>query len=133
MAETTLPPFQLLKTKLQNTLQASYPHFTRDIHDWKAQEITALQEALHQKVKGYISEKWFYTHLKPSQNDKLPRIDMLDMLAQYVGYAGWQDFVFQTAPSPTPKETVSLPALPAKGREQKIQFWVYVAIVILGD
>lgn len=133
MAETTLPPFQLLKTKLQSTLQASYPHFTRDIHEWKAQEITALQEALHRKVKGYISEKWFYTHLKPTQNDKLPRIDMLDMLAQYVGYAGWQDFVFQTAPSPTPSvETNPLPALPTERREQKIQFLVYVAILILG-
>lgn len=89
--------FQLLKTKLQATLQASYPHFSREIHTWKGQEIIALQEALHQKVKGYISEKWFYTHLKPTQNEKLPRIDMLDMLAQYVGYAGWQDFMFQEA------------------------------------
>lgn len=95
MAENTLAQFQLLKQKLQTTLQVSYPHFTQHIHEWKAQEITALQEALHQKVKGYISEKWFYTHLKPTQNEKLPRIDMLDMLSQYVGYACWQDFVFK--------------------------------------
>jgi hypothetical protein len=90
--------FQILKTKLQATMQASYPHFNRAIHEWKAQEIMALQTALHEKVKGYISEKWFYTHLKPLQNDKLPRIDMLDMLAQYVGYANWQDFTFQQQP-----------------------------------
>jgi len=44
-------------------------------------------------VGGYVSEKWFYTHLKVSANEKLPRIDMLNLLAQYVGALGWDDFV----------------------------------------
>jgi hypothetical protein len=128
--------FQLLKTALQNTLQASYPHFTRDIHEWKAQEITALQEALHQKVKGYVSEKWFYTHLKPTQNDKLPRIDMLDMLAQYIGYQNWQDFVYK---SPNPqKERIEAHSLEGENilskkrsvRWEVLRYWLLLPLGI---
>ena len=95
MNEHELQVFQILKIKLQQTLQNAYPHYTREMPAWKSEEIISLQEQLHQKVKGYISEKWFYTHLKPSLNTKLPRIDMLDMLAQYVGYQGWQDFLYK--------------------------------------
>jgi hypothetical protein len=44
-------------------------------------------------VGGYVSEKWFYTHLKIEQSTKLPRLDMLQLLAQYVGYTSWEDFL----------------------------------------
>ena len=43
-------------------------------------------------MKGSISEKWFYTHIKHEQ-EKLPRIDVLNLLAEYVGFRNWQAFV----------------------------------------
>ena len=46
-----------------------------------------------EKVAGRVSEKWFYTHLKPEKNEKLPRIDLLNLLCRYVGFEGWQDFL----------------------------------------
>ncbi len=95
MQNEALQHFQTLKIRLQTTMQAQHPYFSREIHDWTSQEITALQEALKQKVQGYVSEKWFYTHLKPRENAKLPRIDMLNMLSQFLDYEGWQDFMFQ--------------------------------------
>lgn len=98
MQNEALQHFQTLKVKLQEALQKSHPYFEREIHVWTSPEITALQDALNEQVQGYISEKWFYTHLKPRQNEKLPRIDMLNMLSQFVGYEGWQDFIFQHTP-----------------------------------
>lgn len=95
MHNKALQHFQTLKLKLQAALQVTHPHFTRDMHEWTSQEITTLQEALNEKVQGYVSEKWFYTHLKPLKNDKLPRIDMLNMLSRFLGYESWQDFTFQ--------------------------------------
>ena len=95
MQNEALQHFKTLKVKLQAEMQEQHPYFASEIHDWKSQEITALQEALKQKVQGYVSEKWFYTHLKPRQNGKLPRIDMLNMLSRFIGYEGWQDFIFQ--------------------------------------
>ena len=138
MQNEALNHFQTLKIKLQTTLQANYPHLGRSIHEWKSQEITALQEILHQKVKGYISEKWFYTHLKPLENDKLPRIDMLDMLARFVGYAGWQDFVFQHTfeKNNLPHSTLQIPM--QIGSSKNIHFFLWkwligsVFVLIIG-
>lgn len=103
MQNEALQHFQTLKLKLQKTLQTAHPHFTRDLPDWTGQEIATLQEELHQTVQGYVSEKWFYTHLKPVENHKLPRIDMLNMLSRFLGYEGWQDFVFQHNHEPSNK------------------------------
>ncbi|MEI7724210.1 MAG: hypothetical protein WCK09_03850 [Bacteroidota bacterium] len=75
-------------------MQQSYPGINPSISDWKGQEITDLQEELLRKVNAHISEKWFYTHMK-STHPTLPRIDVLNLLSRYVGYANWDDFVFQ--------------------------------------
>ncbi len=134
MTADILMHFQTLKLKLQETLQKSYPHFNQSINEWKAQEITALQEALHQKVKGYVSEKWFYTHLKPIQNDKLPRIDMLDMLAQYVDYANWQEFLFQQKSLLPLEETNILPhknSIKATKSVFALQYKVYAILILV--
>lgn len=64
------------------------------IADWKGQEITNFQEDLRIKVSANISEKWFYTHMK-SAHPSLPRIDMLNFLSKYAGYANWDDFIYQ--------------------------------------
>lgn len=76
-------------------MQQSYPGINPVISEWKGQEITDFQEELLQKVNAHISEKWFYTHMK-GNNATLPRIDVLNLLSKYVGYANWDDLLFKT-------------------------------------
>jgi hypothetical protein len=54
-------------------------------------DIVAFQEDLFRKVNTQVSEKWFYTYFKNAPT-KLPRIDMLNLLSQYVGYQNWNEF-----------------------------------------
>lgn len=61
------------------------------IEDWKGEEISAFQNDLFAKVKGKVSEKWFYTYIK-NQPKKLPRIDVLNLLSTYVDYKNWNTF-----------------------------------------
>ena len=75
-------------------MQQSYPGINPSVADWKGQEITDFQEDLRIKVNAQISEKWFYTHMK-STHATLPRIDMLNFLSKYAGYANWDDFIFK--------------------------------------
>jgi hypothetical protein len=86
--------FETLKNKIVATMQQSYPGINPLISEWKGQEITDFQEELLNRVNAHISEKWFYTHMK-SVSKSLPRIDVLNLLSKYVGYANWDDFVFQ--------------------------------------
>jgi uncharacterized protein involved in tolerance to divalent cations len=86
--------FILLKKEIAATMKLSYPGINPEISEWKGQEITDFQEDLLTKVNGRISEKWFYTHMK-SSNQSLPRIDVLNILSQYAGYLNWDDFRFK--------------------------------------
>jgi uncharacterized protein involved in tolerance to divalent cations len=86
--------FILLKKEIAATMKLSYPGINAEISEWKGQEITDFQEDLLTKVNGRISEKWFYTHMK-SSNQSLPRIDVLNILSQYAGYLNWDDFRFK--------------------------------------
>lgn len=84
----------MLKQKIVATMQQSYPGINLSISEWKGQEITDFQEDLLIKVNAHISEKWFYNHIK-SENKTLPRIDVLNLLCKYAGFANWDDFVFK--------------------------------------
>jgi hypothetical protein len=75
-------------------MQQSYSGINPSIAEWKGQEITDFQEDLRIKVNARLSEKWFYTHMK-SGKSSMPRIDMLNILSKYAGYANWDDFIFQ--------------------------------------
>jgi hypothetical protein len=88
--------FEYLKTKIVAMMQESYPGINPSIAEWKGQEITDFQEDLRIRVNAHISEKWFYTHMKSSQLS-IPRIDMLNLLSKYAGYANWDDFVFKNS------------------------------------
>lgn len=88
----SLSQFHLLKQKIASKFRQKYPQSKQAIEDWKGQDIVNFQEELWQNVKGSISEKWFYTHIKNKQNEKLPRIDVLNLLSQYAGFKDWQDF-----------------------------------------
>jgi hypothetical protein len=72
-------------------LENHSPSF-EEISKWKGIDIIYFQEDLRKIAKGNISEKTFYTYFKTSPVTKLPRIDMLNLLSVYAGYASWYDF-----------------------------------------
>jgi len=86
--------FEELKKKIVAMMQQSYPGINPSISEWRGQEITDFQEELLRKANAHISEKWFYNHMK-SVSRTLPRIDVLNLLCKYAGYANWDDFVFK--------------------------------------
>lgn len=94
MQNDDLKYFELLKQKIVETMKQSYPGINPDITSWKGQDITDFQEELLRQVNARISEKWFYNHLK-NQSRALPRIDVLNFLSKYAGYANWDDFVYK--------------------------------------
>ncbi len=85
--------FLELKEKLEQQYKLKYPSCQLDIRDWTGKDIRQFQEELGREVGGYISEKWFYTHIKKEQKEKLPRVDVLNMLCRYVGYRSWAAFL----------------------------------------
>lgn len=86
-------------------MRQSFPGISPVISEWKGQDIVNFQEELLQKVNAHISEKWFYTHMK-SDNVTLPRIDVLNLLSKYAGYADWNDFVYKNN-GETPRPVIS--------------------------
>lgn len=91
MPSSELVLFELLKKDIADTFRKTYPSCNIPMEEWKGQDIENFQEELIKTVKGRISEKWFYTHIK-TRAEKLPRIDMLNILSQYAGYHNWTDF-----------------------------------------
>ena len=88
--------FEVLKKRIVAMMQQSYPGINPSISDWKGQEITDFQEDLRIRANANISEKWFYTHMK-SGKSTIPRIDLLNLLSRYAGYANWDDFIFKSS------------------------------------
>jgi hypothetical protein len=82
--------FELLKQAVSHTFLKE-DHAPTAISDWKGEEIERFQEDLFERTRGRVSEKWFYTYFK-NDADKLPRIDMLNLLSEYSGYDNWNSF-----------------------------------------
>jgi hypothetical protein len=126
--------FDLLKKEVAAAFRKSFPYCTNPIEEWKGQEIADFQEELLRTVKGRISEKWFYTHIK-SKGEKLPRIDMLNMLSRYAGYRNWNEFVSKKKGLPVEEEAEEVvperegespDAAPAPVRKRNL--WLYLLI-----
>jgi hypothetical protein len=123
MRESDLSYFAQLKKEIVSVLQQTIPSVSREIENWKGQDIVYFQEDLAKKINGRISEKWFYTHLK-AENNKLPRIDMLNLLSRYAGYTDWADFKL--------KHGEKLPdSVTVKPRKKKIIFLISAGILVL--
>lgn len=101
-------------------MQQSYPGIDPSIEQWKGQEIIDFQEDLRIKVNANVSEKWFYTHMKSSEAE-LPRIDMLNFLSRYAGYANWDDFIYKNRKESQPSSSLS----PAN------RYFVFVPLMVL--
>ena len=83
--------FEQLKKEVSYTFLQENTALSPDISQWKGEDIVRFQEDLLHKVKGRVSEKWFYNYFR-NDIQKLPRIDMLNLLSQYTGYQNWADF-----------------------------------------
>lgn len=93
-----LDNFQQLKKRILETYQKSYPYFSGDWKNFSSKDIRQLIDLIEIQLKEKVSEKWIYTHLKPENNDKLPRKDMLDIFSRFVGFSDWNEFVFKNQP-----------------------------------
>lgn len=105
LKEEELQLFILLKNEIAAKMSSDFSMSSSDITDWKGDDIVIFQEALLKEVKGQISSKWFYTHMKTT-GKSLPRIDVLNLLAQFVNYENWADFKTQKS---SDKKTQGLP------------------------
>lgn len=92
MSDLELLHFEQLKKEVQAQYLKSHTPSVEDISKWKGIDIIYFQEDLRKLAKSNISEKTFYTYFKNSPVLKLPRIDMLNLLSIYAGYASWYDF-----------------------------------------
>lgn len=140
--------FRELKKEVASTFRGTFSSSPADIEEWKGQDIVNFQEELMQKVNGRISEKWFYTHIK-GQQEKLPRIDMLNLLSEYAGYKGWNDFVAKKKPAldpvvetgigqpliespPQQQETIRpVQEKQAPSRKKRAVLWISLPVIIL--
>lgn len=92
MTDLDLLHFEQLKLEVQAEHLKNHHPSSDEISKWKGIDIIYFQEDLRRKAKGNISEKSFYTYFKNSNTSKLPRIDMLNLLAIYADYQSWYDF-----------------------------------------
>ncbi|MCB9196959.1 MAG: hypothetical protein H6600_00725 [Flavobacteriales bacterium] len=88
--------FDLLLNQVAKKLQENFPEVSYNMKEWKGDEIALFREDLQSLVHGTISEKWFYTHVKNEQ-DKLPRIDTLNLFSQYIGLNSWNSFLHENS------------------------------------
>lgn len=121
---TELEQFQRLKKLVLLKYQEHYPFFQGNWKSFSAQDIQNLIGLIEENCRQTISEKWIYTHLKPEVNQKVPRKDMLNILAQFTGFSGWDEFVFDENSA----TTVTLP----KKRKGFSKFWLLILIPLAG-
>ena len=122
----SLNVFYQLKNDVLLTYQKQYPYFEGTWKTFSSQDIQNLIDLIAVQVKQTVSEKWIYTHLKVETNDKLPRKDMLDILSQFVGYSGWDEYVFKW------KQEV-VPIVAQRKRNNKVVFSVgFIGLFLMG-
>lgn len=96
--------FYHLKQSVGSHYAGAFPGAPEDIRSLSGAELSRFQDHLMQTVQGRVSEKWFYTHIKPEVNTRLPRIDVLNLLSRYVGKESWMAYreeVMVTIPEKT--------------------------------
>lgn len=112
---TELDYFQDLKEKVLLKYQEQYPFFKGNWKSFTSQDIQNLIGLIEAHCKQSISEKWIYTHLKPENNSKIPRKDMLNILCEFVGYSGWDEFIFEDKVPAAESKIVKETKKPKKG------------------
>lgn len=94
--------FEQLKHTLRKEVESSL-HIRKEFKDWSGSDIQTFQIDLEEKCKSTVSEKWVYLHFK-NPSEKLPRVDVLNLLSQYCGFKNWDDFKRQKEDIPAKAE-----------------------------
>lgn len=102
---TGLEHFARLKQQVLSEYRKHYPYSGADWKSFSSQDIQNLIALIEDNLRETVSEKWVYTHLKPSENEKLPRKDMLDIFSRFCGYSGWDEFTFEKTAAVSQKKT----------------------------
>jgi len=110
LSDTEFLHFQSLKKAVQDKYLETHSPAYDDISKWKGIDIIYFQEDLRQKAKGNISEKTFYTYFKNNSQEKIPRIDMLNILSVYSGFNSWSEFKKKNPIAATGEETTAVEA-----------------------
>jgi len=108
LSDTEFLHFQSLKKAVQDKYLETHSPAYDDISKWKGIDIIYFQEDLRQKAKGNISEKTFYTYFKNNSQEKIPRIDMLNILSVYSGFNSWSEFKKKNPIAVTGEETTAV-------------------------
>lgn len=108
MSDTEFLHFQSLKKAVQDKYLETHSPAYDEISKWKGIDIIYFQEDLRQKAKGNISEKTFYTYFKNNSQEKIPRIDMLNILSVYSGFNSWSEFKKKNPIAVTGEETTAV-------------------------
>jgi hypothetical protein len=103
-----LQTFRLLKDQVQKRA-ASKLGIEKPLTDWSLQDIRDFQTDLEVVCKSSVSEKWIYTHFK-HDGVRLPRIDVLNLLCEWIDYKNWDDFL-RTHGTITDKEEKKKPII----------------------
>ncbi len=94
--------FYLLKENILVKYREHYPYYTGTLQAFGNKEIAQLIDAIEKECSERVSEKWVYTHLKPLENEKLPRKDTLNIFCKWTGYSNWDEFAFSHKEESTP-------------------------------
>ena len=84
--------FYRMKALLGQVYASRFPGAPGDIRSLSGPDLQRFQDDLMEVTQNRVSEKWFYTHIKPATNEKLPRVDVLNLLSLYLGYEHWPAF-----------------------------------------
>lgn len=101
--------FEQLKYTLQKEVETSL-NIRKEFKEWSGSDIQTFQVDLEEKCKSTVSEKWVYLHFK-KKSEKLPRVDVLNLLSQYCGFKNWDDFKHQNTVKPKAEKKISRQAL----------------------
>lgn len=88
---TDIDLFKKLLHYVEDEYAQFIDHGLGEIKEWKGQEIIGFQDHLRSKTGSTVSEKWFYTYVK-NQPEKLPRVDILNLLCTYIDAHSWSAF-----------------------------------------
>lgn len=125
MEEQAQEHFRALKQAVVARLQERHAGIPAHPQQWTGTDFLLWQEDLAAQVQGRVSEKWFYTHFKQEQ-DRLPRIDMLNLLSRYVGQDNWRAFV-------ATQTVASGEVAPSKGESSRafpVRYWAWALLLL---
>lgn len=119
-----LAAFYELKKRVLLRYRETYPYASSEWKNVSSKDIQQLIDDIEEATKQRISEKWIYTHLKPADNEKLPRKDMLDILSVYCRFDSWDAFAYTLQNT----ETVIIADKQTPGKKRWIGFLALVLI-----